>query len=356
MRRLLIALAALLVGAVQAAFAQPDLPLDKGLPVLVKAATAYVEMTGFDENASTFRATVDLRLRWQDLRQRRPPDEANDPPRVFRGDDARLQMKRIWIPPVEIANQAGGDNGGGDIGLRIFPDGQVELTRRVTGEFETVYDVSRFPFGEQLLQLRLVVRNLTAGQVDLTFDQDDLDYSRAAPGAALDGWDLRFVNLRVGPLPGWYGGAHATLTAALEIGRQTGPAIAAIFVPLLASLLIPILTIWLNKVEDGGFKVDAFELVNIVIGGLFAVIALNFTVNSVFEVLVTGDNPVNRLFTLNYVTLAVCLAVNVLLGRFNLAARLAGPHVQEQVYLFLMWAIPAMVLLTAASIIFVAIA
>lgn len=97
---------------------------------------------------------------------------------------------------------------------------------------------------------------------------------------------------------------------------------------LLAWLLIPLLAIWLNRVEDGAFQIETFELVNIIIGGLFAVIALNFTVNSVYEVLESGDNPINRLFALNYVTLAVSLAVNLLLFRFRVVERAFGIYVQ----------------------------
>ena len=58
-----------------------------------------------------------------------------------------------------------------------------------------------------------------------------------------------------------------------------------------------------------------------IIGGLFAVIALNFTVNSVYQVLGSGDNPVSRLFALNYVALGVSLLVNVLLFRFGVVER-----------------------------------
>ena len=355
MRRLLFTLFGALVAF--AASAQTSLPLEKGLPVVVRPAVAYVEIFDFDENAATFRATIDLRLRWDDLRLRRPAAEAKDPPRVFRGAEAEAAAKKIWIPDIAIANQAGEAAGPTDVGLRIFADGRVELMRRITAVFSTAYDVSRFPFGEQQLEVRLVVRDLTANQLGLAFDQNGLDFSRAVAGAELDGWDLGFVNLSVEPLAGWYGTSHSTLTASLRITRRPGPTIAAIFVPLLASLLIPLLTIWLNRAEeDGTFNVEAFELVNIIIGGLFAVIALNFTVNSVFEVLESGDNPVNRLFTLNYITLAVCLAVNVLFGRFNVVGGLLGNYVQEQFYRFLMWAIPAMVLITAASIILVAVA
>ena len=104
------------------------------------------------------------------------------------------------------------------------------------------------------------------------------------------------------------------------------------------------------------FQVDTFEMVNIIIGGLFAVIALNFTVNSVYQVLESGDNPVNRLFALNYMTLAISLAVAILVYRFRVVERGFGRYAQEQFYLFLVWAIPLLVLTTAVAIILVALA
>ncbi|MDQ6432483.1 hypothetical protein RB623_00270 [Mesorhizobium sp. LHD-90] len=355
MRTLLFALAAWLLALAGQAAADASLPMDKGLPVRVKAAIGYVGVSGFDENAASFKGVVDIRLRWEDLRLRRPAAEANDPPRVLRGDEALAEAKRIWVPDTTIANQVA-EAAPAEIGLRIFPDGRVEMLKRVSGEFSTDYDVSRFPFGKQQLQVRLALRAETANQATLAFDQDDLDFSRPSAEARLDGWTLRFVNLAVSAEPGWYGAAHATMTASLEAVRHPGPVIASIFIPLLASLLIPLLAVWLNRVEDGAFQIETFELVNIIIGGLFAVIALNFTVNSVYEVLESGDNPINRLFALNYVTLAISLAVNVLLFRFGVVERAFGAYVQEQFYLFLVWAIPLLVFTTAASIILVALA
>jgi hypothetical protein len=46
----------------------------------------------------------------------------------------------------------------------------------------------------------------------------------------------------------------------------------------------------------------------------------------------------------------------MLFGRFSVVAGLFGNYVQEQFYRLLMWAIPAIVLITAASIILVAVA
>ncbi len=116
----------------------------------------------------------------------------------------------------------------------------------------------------------------------------------------------------------------------------------------MASLLIPLMAVYMNKVQDGEFQIEAFELSNIVIGGLFAVIALNFTVNSDYPALGAGDNTVSRLFGLNYLVLAAALAIIVLLFRFNIVRNLCGRYVQEQLYLTIVWAAPVLVFATAA--------
>jgi hypothetical protein len=336
------------------AVAQTSLPTGKGLPVQVKVGVAFVDIVSFKESTGVFNATVDVRLRWQDLRLRRPAEEANDPPRVFRGAAATAEASKIWVPTAEIANQRG-KIAYTTSGLRIYPDGTVELIKRITSEFATSFNVERFPFDRQKLRIDIAVRELDTNAVALVFEQPDLDFSRAAAKASLDGWDLSFVALRSEPLSGWHGALHPRIVASLEIIRQPGAIVAAVFIPLFASLLIPLLAIWLNRVDDGVFQIETFELVNIIIGGLFAVIALNFTVNSVHEVLGSGDNPVNRLFALNYTTLGLSLLVNILLFRYGVVARLYGRYVQEQLYFYLTWAVPLLALTMACAIVLVAI-
>ncbi len=333
----------------------PAMPMEKGTPLIVKVGVAFVEVESFNENESTFKGTVDVRLRWEVPSLARPAEEQTDPPKVYRGDDAKAQLAGLWVPKIEIVNQKG-ESTYADMGLRIFPSGDVEMIQRVSGEFATPYEVTRFPFDRQKLQIEPAIRNQTADQVVLQFDQDDLDFSTVDQDAALNGWDLKTVALSSVPIKGWYGAMHTHAVAALTIARQPGSVLASIFIPLFASLLIPLLAIWLNHMEDGKFAIETFELVNLIIGGLFAVIALNFTVNQAYEVLSSGDNPVNRLFALNYITLGLALAINVLFYRFNVVEKMFGRWVQEQVYTYMSWAIPVLVLTMASAIVLVAVA
>jgi hypothetical protein len=333
----------------------PAMPMEKGSPLIVKVAVNYVDIESFDENASTFKGTVDVRVRWEVPSLAQPEDAQTDPPKVFRGDDAKAQLANIWVPQIDIVNEKG-DPTYTNLGLRIFPNGDVEMIKRITGEFATPYEVTRFPFDRQVLQIEPAIRNQTTDAVVLQFDQDDLDFSYANQDASLAGWTLKTVALKAEPIKGWYGAMHTRVVSALKIQRLPGAILASIFIPLFASLLIPLLAIWLNHMEDGVFAIETFELVNLIIGGLFAVIALNFTVNQAYSVLSTGDNPVNRLFALNYTALFLALLINVLFYRFNVVEKVFGRWVQEQVYLFLTWAIPLLVFTMAGAVVLVAMA
>ena len=221
---------------------------------------------------------------------RRPAAEANDPPRVFRGADAQAQLAKLWVPGVEISNQRGNPTYTAQ-GLRIFPDGRIELTRRTSGDFATPYEAERFPFDRQKLQIELAIRSQTLDMVTLGFDQNDLDASRAVAGAHLEGWSLLDMTLRSEPLPGWYGAMHGRVIASLEIVRHSAATATAIAIPLFATLLIPCLTIWLNRLKDGQLQLEAHSLINLLIGGLFAVIALNLSVNTRYVALSSGRQP-----------------------------------------------------------------
>jgi hypothetical protein len=326
------------------------LPRQGGLPVKVAVAVSFLKIGSIEENEGKFDAMVDLRLRWKDSRLK---GQSANGFREFQGEAAVAQVAEIWVPKVELSNQSGDPAFETQV-LRISDEGEVEWTRRVEGEFKSVFDPSHFPFDRQKLAVSAVVRGDSLQEVMLDYRQGDLNYSRLADGVAIDGWRFGLVDLRRQTEAGFYGKSHAGLVAELEVRRILSAALAPIFIPLFASLLIPLMAIYLNKVEDGEFKIEAFELSNIVIGGLFAVIALNFTVNSEYPALGGSDNPVTRLFALNYLVLGVALAIIIMLFRFNLVQRMLGKYVQEQLYLCIIWAGPFLVAATALAILLAA--
>ena len=333
--------------------AQTELPLDRGLPLAVRAGLAFIDVEGIDENKESFTATVDLRLSWLDPRLRYPAEEAPIGYREWRGEAVTAQRATIWSPEIGLSNLRGGPTRESR-SLRLYPDGRVELLRRVAGSFGSSFDVQRFPFDRQQLQVELVSQDETADKVTLDYRQDDLLFSRADPGIEIGGWTVGAVNLTRDPLAGWYGESYARLRVTLEVNRQASVTVPSLFVPLLASLLIPLLATWLNRSHNGEFEIESVALANVVIGGLFAVIALNFTVNSERSILASSTNTVSLLFGLNYLALATTLVINVCLFRFNVVRALAGRHVQHETFRYISWALPIAIAATAVALILIA--
>lgn len=330
-----------------------SLPTGKGLPVIVRTGLYFQGVSALDENAGTFDATVDLRLRWEDSRLQYPKDATPDGFKEYRGPQADEILGRIWSPGVSLANIRG-EPSFQTVSVRIFPGGEVELMQRTTGQFSMSLDTTSFPFDRQTLGVEVTIRRETTGEAHLVFLQEDIDFTRAGKEIRINGWHTGLVHMKRATRPGWYGEYHSTLIAGLVVERQSGKVVAPIFIPLLASLLIPLLAIWMNKTKEGEFSVEAFELANVIVGGLFAVIALNFTVNAEYQSVASGDNTVTRLFGLNYVALAVGLAIVVLLYRFDLSKRLWGRYVQEQLFEYLTWAVPVLAFGTALAFILAA--
>jgi hypothetical protein len=321
------------------------LPTTAGNALAVRTAVQFVDVGDVDENEETFFATVDVRLRWTDR---------SAPKLSVRGADVDAALATIWSPGVELAN-LDGEPDHVRRGLTIDGGGHVELLERTTGTFTTTLDVREFPFDRQQLAVEVVVPEEDLDHVVLEFHGDDVAFSRVASGVELTGWEPGSVDLVSAPVPGWGGDAHARVIASVNVARQSTTVMAPVFIPLFSSMVIPLVAIWLQKVSDEGeFEIDAFELANIVIGGLFAVIALNFTINSEYSTLASGDNTVTRLFALNYLSLATAMAVNLGMFQFNLVERWFGRFVQEQLYHVLWWGLPVITLGTSVAVLLVA--
>lgn len=331
----------------------PTIPTGKGLPVVVGTAVFFLEVKSFDDTKGEFECTTDLRLRWTDLRLAYPASESHKGYHEWRGKEAEEKLAKIWVPNVEVTNRL---ETIGYVGhrLRIFPDGRVETITRTTGRYKTKVSPERFPFDRQNLVLDLLVREDTTDEVVLRVQKEDVEWSHAAKTAELEGWQLGFVELRGEIVAGWNGDRYSRIVVALITDRVPTTGLAPIFIPLMASLLIPLLVVWMNRATEEGYEVQAFELANMGIGGLFSVIALSFAIYSAYGVLAGSDNTVTRLFGLNYATLALSLAIVVAFFRYNLAQRWFGRYVNEQLFKFIAWALPVLTLCTSIAFLLVA--
>ncbi len=225
------------------------LPLDKGLPVVVRAGIFYQSISTFDENAGFFNGTIDMRLRWEDPRLRYPVEQTPRGFQEYRGTDADDKLKTIWSPGIAFTNMIDTPSYRAT-SLRIFPNGWVEVMQRTTAKFSINMDAGSFPFDQQTLAVSVEILRENTNEASLVFLQEDLDFSSAADDIELDGWNKGLVKINRPVRTGWYGEFHSALIIGLQVKRQADKVMAPIFIPLIASLLIQLVALWMNSKED----------------------------------------------------------------------------------------------------------
>jgi hypothetical protein len=230
-----------------------SIPTGMGLPVMVRVAVFFLDMKGFDDTKGEVECTLDLRTQWRDTRLAFPKDEALRGYKEMRGSAAETFREQHWKPRLEFANQLEASDKVGRR-VRVFADGTVESLERITGKYSVLVDPQRFPFDRQHLKLVLNVLEDTTDAVVLDFTKDDVEFSRVARSASLPGWMLGLVDLRSATVAGWNGDRYSQVTASLFVDRLAETGVAPIFIPLIASLLIPLLAIWMNKPTEEGFE------------------------------------------------------------------------------------------------------
>jgi Neurotransmitter-gated ion-channel ligand binding domain len=325
-----------------------SLPIGGGLPLIVRLGVFFLDLKSFDDTKGEAECTVDVRATWRDSRLSFPKEEALRGYKELRGSQAEAFLEQHWKPQLEFANRVEVSEKVGRR-VRLFADGTVESMERRTGKYTVHVDPERFPFDRQHINVVLNVVEDTTDAVILGFDKEEVEFSRVARTAALGGWHLGLVDLRSATIAGWNGDRYSQVTASLFVDRKAETGVAPIFIPLIASLLIPLLAIWMNKSTEDGFQIEAFELANISVGGLFSVIALSFAIYSSYGVIAGNDNTVTRLFALNYATLAISLIVVIFFYRFGLPRRLFGRYVEQQLFSFVSWALPVLTLGTSIA-------
>ena len=236
-----------------------SVPVEKGLPIVIRTGLYYLNIDAFDDNTGTFEATTDLRLTWEDPRLRYPASESLNGFKEYRASKADTEIAKIWTPKIQFINRDG-DPKSVNQRLRLYPNGKVEIMMRSTATYKTSIDVTHFPFDHQPLEIDIAVLEDTVDTVTFSFLQEDVEFSRAAKNASIDGWTLGLVNLQRATVSGWNGDRYARVNVALDVKRQASSTIATIFTPLFASLLIPFLATWMNKIENGDFVIEGIDI------------------------------------------------------------------------------------------------
>ena len=123
-------------------------------PTRVGAGVFVTQLREIDAVRDDFRFRGYVRAIWCDPRLAFDPRAEGARERVFVGPEAERQLDRIWSPLGFLVNRAG-DFEVGERVLRIRHDGTVHNDLNLSAHLTADYDLRRFPFDRQLLELHI---------------------------------------------------------------------------------------------------------------------------------------------------------------------------------------------------------
>ena len=319
-----------------------SIPREMGLPIEVRTSINFLQIKAINENEGNFEAVIDTQLIWTD--HRLAFDKMTTPRGYieYRNEDASKRLNEIWRPDAAYLNRIG-EPASEIKNLRIYPDGTINYLQRIEAKFETEFELASFPYDHQNLVVHLISRTEPTTRVIFTFTESELRFSNSTKPTKIDGWEVGTVSLQKGVQEGLRGTQYPEMTASLKVQREPFVAMATIIIPLLCCLLIPLLVLWINTLDHGeheGFGMSNTEIATFPMSGIFAVVALNFTVVTSYSALGHGDNPVVRLFGLNYIMLGVSFFISIVLYRYYLIKRFFGRYIQDEFFTVICWALP----------------
>lgn len=344
-------LLALLLCLPAAADKLTDSPPNVPLPVRVSVGVKLIKLESIDEAAGTFSATIDLRLAWTDPRLAAGRWGKQGGARQLGSRGARVSLGEIWEPGVKMQNARGEwQDQIVDEALWVSDQGEVEWIRRIRGTFEGSFDTRTFPFDRQDLSFQLVGAEYGRDQVALVSDEAAQRFSQGSL-PTVEIWKLGRGAVSSKLVSHWNGTTHSALAYDFTARRDPWRYVAPIFTPVMATLVVPILVIWLERWAGNKFQIEAFEFMNLAVGGLFATIALTLAIYSSYPFLASGRNVVGHLFTLNYELLALDGLIILALFRYQREENpLFSPGVARELYRGVCWAMPLAALIAVTAI------
>lgn len=243
----LMALSFVMVGATAAETPQgsDDVPTwvtPPQLPADVSVGTYLLGLSQVSEPSDpfpTYDVEMFLNLSWKDSRL--AFGDENSPPHVFQEEEAAEKLSEIWSPDLEIQNEVE-QRQTESIELTILSDGSVDYEERFGATLHAEFDLRRFPFDHQTLDIELQ---------SFTWDGSELSF---VPNEAQTGFDADFETPEwsVSSVEGLIGVRSeirdnrdfSTYTIRLHARRHSGHYLLRIFVPVLFVMTLTWVAFW----------------------------------------------------------------------------------------------------------------
>ena len=212
-------------------------------PSIVGVGFHVNDIRGIDPVTNQFEFRGYIRVLWCDPRLSFDPETEGRSERIFMGERAERERTQMWFPAGYPVNQVGELSTSERI-LRIRHDGTVEQTINVSVPLATQFDLRRFPFDRQTLELQ--VESFAWDRDHLQFLHDET-ISGFSEGIAIPEWNIEAVIGQVKDVPVMRSDTpFARYFLEIEITRKPGFYLWKVFLPLVLIVALSWSVFWMT--------------------------------------------------------------------------------------------------------------
>jgi len=227
-------------------FAELDLP-PGAAPLLVQLKFELLHLHAIDDEAETFDFSALLTLTWLDPGQAFDPVTVGAGEKMFSGDFQFSEVSPGWFPQVVITNALQEPDNQGVV-VRVRPDGTSSVEQVVHVQARSQFELRRYPFDTQHLELHFQLLGFSAEEVTLV----PAGNAVGLPPRHIEPpeWRLLDVGVVEDPVPAT-GDAPATLVVTMDIERRPLFMVRLVMLPLGLIVALSWVVFWMDRSSLG---------------------------------------------------------------------------------------------------------
>jgi hypothetical protein len=240
-------------------------PMVGGKPVVVSISLHVINLSKIDDSAQHFDIDGYLFARWNDPRLGFVSKGPDDLVRTYR-------LGEIWIPRLEFVN-ATAPRTRHDASISVAPSGDVTYVERFNAELSARFELRRYPFDTQDLEIFVHPFVADANQIVFTLrDANVWTASEFTTYSSLAQWDLRVLTPTL-HVHREMTGLIAGVRFGIQVTRRSAYYLWKVFVPLVLMVCVSWGVFWVEPR-------DLSSQVQISVTTILTVIAFAFAISS----------------------------------------------------------------------------
>jgi hypothetical protein len=273
-------------------------------PTLVDLGLYIIDISNIREIDNTVHVQGLIDLVWCDPRLAFDPDEAGLHEQEYLEQVAAKELDRIWWPDPDFENQVAPRRMENRI-LVVRSDGTVDYEELFVVDLKSPFDLRRFPFDRQTLQIRIESFVWTENVVRFLAETDKIGFS---DGLQIPEWQIESVTPSIRSRKEVRDRAKfSEFILDIEVVRESAYYVWRLILPLVAMVFISWIVFWLTGPSVKG-------RLNIAFRGLLIVVAYQFVISGSLPRLpymTVMDGFLTLSFFLMVLTILQCLIVTL---------------------------------------------